>query len=1731
MTMRPRVRVFRALLLLSPLLGPGPAAALEIVPGTLIVERSVDGGASWPFLIPCASGTTTVYKGDMLRVSMSLRNNNGVLGSLFGAFTTQFHECGANPGYVCPPSPGNPADVPPAVAEGDLVTQEDWALGRWGGEMWIWPRLGPPPCAAGPTSPCPNEPFPTRGTSPVSIVSGMSVTVFDFNGEYYGVVEEFDPAGPTWTTMSPMPTPRSRFGMAADDAGNLVAAGGRSDLGILGVVESFDATAGPGGTWTALAPLPTARADLAVANWSGTIFAIGGQDASGVFGTVEVFDPVQNVWWTTGSLNTPRYGASAVVSPLDGKLYVIGGFDATGMPLAEIEQYDESTGTWISGYAFLNFPRGFAGAAVDPGTGYILIAGGYDGTIMRMETEVFDAPSMFVNLMGSPVPGPWGACGPEGRGRFGFAGDGTGQIYAFGGMWGGCGFNLLHYASLPDPAFFGMGGEDHVYDPSIDTWTPLASSMTVARWDLATGARGGKLYAVGGYSGPRWLPTATPDVAHITWVLRAEANWAALDLAVFAMGQDDGVDMTTFGGQPASGISDEGTYFNCADASACGGGVTTGTDGTNGQIFEDNCGGTITIRSPLEISPEVRPLSGTRPPQTVYIGDTFELAIAATNYGGAFTLGGPDACVSASLEPGGSLCFPFPFGTQGGCAVGSIAPTSHAIPYAYPALGIETVTWTYSIAGAGGADPCGVAGVGSGTVYLNVNLYGAGAYATVYVVPPPLSIAGTVFLDPDGTAAGAYGWSPLAGGYGPLNDRAGVFYYQGEEDLLVSFIYTNTSPTYSFDIAPALDAGIYAAALQISAPVVNGSLLLAPGASTTVSWVVERDPAGSLQGCLPHDGGEPQMVGVLGFNTVVRGLQGFASVEMRDHPFHPVPFDAADDCPGGCPAGSRNLTFQVPSSLPAGASFVTSLMARNTADRPFVLDASATLWMEAFNVTGSVTMTGAPAAGAISWGPGQALNFSWTFTAVNAGRVCFNAGIDFFSAAPPCHRACRDGAGYCAPRSPAYPPDPNGCELLILVPGILQVAAFTASPALSCDEGSQLTTVAITIRNTSTVYCGQVDQICNTAPEGYAAGMPLLGSYASYVSGPFPSLFPVPPVIPPGGELTVTYYMDAICPSPSGGLLEFGCLAKSGLVYGQAVDCAFGTVVNSNDVPAWSPTAPIQITAPAALWCSAWTDNDRYSVGQTITVSVTLENQGGDDLTGFGAAVYAKVALGGAVAPLSGPVPPVPWTYSGSGLCSSTPPYNASQTFVWTFQALSRGKVTFTATAQGWDAGCGNFKWTDCLMPEIVIADEAKLSVSAYADGLITMSVTCTGCPPQSGCDPVSGVGCIDVTLKASNFGGVDLACFEVPDGLDVFQPCPGCATAYAPATLACTPPGPAQCGDCIPCAAQGCDGQPGCQPAAQQAPPACSATAMWNPGAFPGCPGTVLQAGDTRAYRWRYAPSGLGCFRANVWARGNDDATCDALFAADGLPTGILEGSGTTNCIQVKARYPLELSLVGAPAQIAPGQEFVVQVRVCNPGDTAGGVQGGEPALQFYEAGTGAKITEQYDVIPPPPDVLGVGECRVIDVRVTAHKNAAPGGVEIRVPQGALFIATDAETGLPFLARDTGAALLVSVINPANRFVVVGDNQTRILRQPVVFSYQIADAGAGAGRTTLKIYTLSGELVRTLIDKPAAVEDVTVSWDGRNEAGQTVAGGVYLARLEAPSMKDGKVVKVPILK
>ena len=70
---------------------------------------------------------------------------------------------------------------------------------------------------------------------------------------------------------------------------------------------------------------------------------------------------------------------------------------------------------------------------------------------------------------------------------------------------------------------------------------------------------------------------------------------------------------------------------------------------------------------------------------------------------------------------------------------------------------------------------------------------------------------------------------------------------------------------------------------------------------------------------------------------------------------------------------------------------------------------------------------------------------------------------------------------------------------------------------------------------------------------------------------------------------------------------------------------------------------------------------------------------------------------------------------------------------------------------------------------------------------------------------------------------------------------------------------------------------------------------------------------------------------------------------------------------------------------------------------------------------------------------------------------------------------------------------------------------------------YKVTKQGA-----TIRVYSINGELVRTLVENKTETED-TIVWYGKNDKGRIVGSGVYLVNLKIG--KSSKTIKVVVLK
>ena len=324
----------------------------------------------------------------------------------------------------------------------------------------------------------------------------------------------------TWTTLAPMPTPRSGLGVVAVND-KIYAIGGTTSSGFApsisgsAVLGNVDIAGHVGtneeynpakNTWTQKAPMPTPRILFATAVYQNKIYCIGGKTSSGYTAVNEVYNPVTDNWETKASIpqstgwlkativgekiyaidyygnnyqydpganlwtvKTPAPNAPSVnqaSASFGKKIYVIGGFSQDSYHnLNQI--YDTQTDQWSYGeIPSSSHGGGSASATIGENALRLIYVFGVSGNLRQGEEQ------SFVRVY-DPLVNSWdfGTDTTLGRYNFGVAVVNEilyvvgGHIYSYPGDYAPSGLNEEYTP-------FGYGTPDPNYIPPEPTPTP-----------------------------------------------------------------------------------------------------------------------------------------------------------------------------------------------------------------------------------------------------------------------------------------------------------------------------------------------------------------------------------------------------------------------------------------------------------------------------------------------------------------------------------------------------------------------------------------------------------------------------------------------------------------------------------------------------------------------------------------------------------------------------------------------------------------------------------------------------------------------------------------------------------------------------------------------------------------------------------------------------------------------------------------------------------------------------------------------------------------------------------------------------------------------------------------------------------------------------------------------------------------------------------------------------------
>ncbi len=179
-----------------------------------------------------------------------------------------------------------------------------------------------------------------------------------------------------------------------------------------------------------------------------------------------------------------------------------------------------------------------------------------------------------------------------------------------------------------------------------------------------------------------------------------------------------------------------------------------------------------------------------------------------------------------------------------------------------------------------------------------------------------------------------------------------------------------------------------------------------------------------------------------------------------------------------------------------------------------------------------------------------------------------------------------------------------------------------------------------------------------------------------------------------------------------------------------------------------------------------------------------------------------------------------------------------------------------------------------------------------------------------------------------------------------------------------------------------------------------------------------------------------------------------------------------------------------------------------------------------------------------PPLSVqfsLSDTESGISTIKVMVLSNAA---VEIPEGSGNFYNTGDVVTFLPpetapvllraaKINNSAGASIMLEVTDDAGNSVMcdpvyttlsaaapegfaLTQNYPNPFNPSTTIHFSVASSNNRASRVSIKIYDVSGREVKTLINEVMAPGEYSIEWDGANNSGQKVAGGMYIYRMVA---------------
>jgi len=349
----------------------------------------------------------------------------------------------------------------------------------------------------------PAAPAADVGQSTTLLPSGE---VLEAGGEGYSPTsailssaQRYDPATNTWSAAAPMATARAAHTATLLRSGEVLVAGGYYDLQThtLASAERYDPT---GNIWSAAGAMAAQRVGHSMTLLaSGKVLVAGGStDSTNFLDSAEIYDPTTNAWSPAGSMTTTRSGHTATLLA-SGKVLVTGGqvsnLDTNIALTADL--YDPSTNTWSKAASMDRVRTGHTASLLP--SGKVLVAGGYGGTYMSTPT-IYSSTQLY-----DPATDTWSAAAPMSDARMGHRMTvlPSGKVLVCGGR-----------AFAPIGDIYLSVDTAESYDAYADTWSSAGSFLSAGAGFALAGVtllRTGSVFTSADVDAEIYDPALAPD--------------------------------------------------------------------------------------------------------------------------------------------------------------------------------------------------------------------------------------------------------------------------------------------------------------------------------------------------------------------------------------------------------------------------------------------------------------------------------------------------------------------------------------------------------------------------------------------------------------------------------------------------------------------------------------------------------------------------------------------------------------------------------------------------------------------------------------------------------------------------------------------------------------------------------------------------------------------------------------------------------------------------------------------------------------------------------------------------------------------------------------------------------------------------------------------------------------------------------------------------------------------